>query len=95
MTAQWPEYFLGQTAVVQGTFKNEVGDLANPSTVTGSCTAPDGTVSSITVANASTGIYQAKIVLNQLGWWGYTLTGTESDGDHDVVSGRMYCRKPY
>lgn len=95
MSAQWPEFFLGQTVSVEGTFKDDTGALANPATVITTVTRPDGTTMTPGTGNVSVGVFRSKFVLTQVGWWGYKMTGTESDGDIDVVSSRIYCRKPY
>lgn len=77
-------YDFGQSVRVTGTFTNAAGALANPSTVTLTVKAPDGTSSTPTPTNVSTGVYEAIISGSQAGtyryrWYGVTGTTTPAD----------------
>lgn len=67
---------IGDTKVLTGTFRNASGALANPTTVTLRVRKPDGTTSTVSNSNSSTGIYTASVPLDQSGVWRYKWWGT-------------------
>lgn len=50
--------------------------LTNPSSVSCSVIAPDGTVTSPTPTNTSTGVYYVQVLASQVGTYTVTWTGT-------------------
>ncbi len=80
-------YVVGNTLASRVEVRDSAGALANTgSTPTCSVTLPDGTTSAATVANVSTGIYQATLVSTQAGRHRFTwsASGTNS-GDFPIV----------
>ncbi len=83
-------YPLNQRVVCQFAFKNADGDLIDPSAATLKITAPDKTVTSYTLAQAtrlSVGTYTVTVTGDQAGLWRY-----EADGDDGTEVDREYFR---
>ena len=75
---------LGTLVTFTGTFRNEAGSLANPTTVTLTIEAPDGTLSTYTtlqLSNPSVGAWTKALNLAQSGDWLYRFDG---DGEVDA-----------
>jgi hypothetical protein len=74
------------TPVLQITVKDSSGTLATGGTVVCTITAPDGTTSTPSVTNASTGIYQATPVTTTAGRYGvrWTVTAPSANATTDV-----------
>lgn len=73
-------HVLGQVVTVTGTFRDSAGTAADPTTITLTVTAPDGTDDTYTyaagqVTKASTGVYVRAIVLDLAGTWTYRWAG--------------------
>jgi hypothetical protein len=70
------EYEPGTSVTVVGTFRNEDEVLADPTTVVVTVKAPDGTTSTPTPTNPSTGVYRAAVALTTAGTWRVKFAGT-------------------
>lgn len=72
-------YSIGDLVQITATFTDvDTGDLINPTTVTFTVRAPDGTQTTPSASNTSTGIYQAQIDITEAGIWRWRATGTGS-----------------
>lgn len=69
-------YLPGQVALLTSTFTDEDGILADPDNVTVSVTKPDGTIDEPAAFSQSTGVWEATILLDQVGLWFYLFTGS-------------------
>lgn len=83
-------YDVGDLVRLTGTFRNSSDALTNTTAV---CTVrkPDGTASTPSVTNGSTGVYTVDVTLDQEGHWFYRWAGTG-----DVVAaeeGEFYVRR--
>ena len=85
-------YIEGQTILVQGTFRDSTGTLVNPSAVAVTVEAPNGTITTPTAVEASVGIWQAPVEMDQPGWWKWRMVGTTDEGD--AVCEDRCCAKP-
>lgn len=85
-------YIEGQTAVIQATFRDTAGALVDPSAVTVTVEAPDGTITNPTATNISTGIWHAAFAMDQPGWWKWRIVGASDEGDA-VCEGKC-CARP-
>ena len=68
-------YFVNQRARIETTVKDTAGVLTN-ATVTCTLTKPDGTTSSPSITNVSTGLYRVEPDLDQSGLWRVTWRAT-------------------
>lgn len=71
-------YQIGNEILLKGTFTNSGGTLITPTTITLRIKNPAGTVTVVTTAsltNPSTGIYQYTLLLNVKGIWSYRFEG--------------------
>lgn len=68
-------YTKGQQVRFTGTFKNEAGALADPTTVTFRLKAPDGTLTTPTASSTSTGVWTALATLTQEGTYHFRFEG--------------------
>lgn len=73
-------YVEGQTIVVEATFRDLAGELVDPPEVTATVRAPDGTQTTPTPVNQSTGIYHVTVLMDQSGWWKWRVVGTTEEG---------------
>lgn len=87
------EWEVGEVAVVRGVFRDEDGNLTDPSTVSVKAKAPDGTVTTYTYAGGqvtknSTGDYEKHIPITAGGKWvlGMVVTGTVATADHVEIT---------
>lgn len=74
-------YPIGATAVLTGTFRDDAGAAADPTTITLEVTNPTGTVTTLTYAGGDltrtdTGIYTHRLDLDTPGTWHYRWEGT-------------------
>jgi hypothetical protein len=68
-------YQVGDLVPLQATFRDAAGALAN-TTVALTVRAPDGTITTPTPTNPSTGVYHYDLAASQPGLWWYTFKGT-------------------
>jgi hypothetical protein len=73
--SKFPSYPLGHTVKIKATFKID-GVLTDPTTTTITVREPDGTQTSLSVTNVSTGIRTAVTLTDQVGWHRVRVTGT-------------------
>ena len=85
-------YVEGQTIVVVSTFRDLADALVNPDTVTALVEAPDGTQTTPTPVNQSTGIYHTTVTMDQSGWWKIRVEGTTDEGT--AVCETKCCARP-
>lgn len=87
-------YQIGQRPILTGTFKDENGTLADPTTVVCKVKDPAGTETTYAVAdgitNPSTGVYEFELpeALSQAGRWYYRFDGTgalDAGGEADFM----------
>lgn len=70
-------YYVGDLVNLQGTFTDTTsGALVNPTTVTMAVKAPDGTQTTPTPTNVSTGIYHYQQSATQAGVWTWKMVST-------------------
>lgn len=69
-------YDIGDTVRLTATFTNESAANADPTTVTVSIRAPDGTVTTPTATQSSTGVYYCDLAVTMAGVWRYRFAGT-------------------
>lgn len=70
-------YDAGQAITLRAEFRNKAGALEDPTNVTVTTKAPDGTVTSYTDAlHPSVGVYEKDVVLDQAGRWWVRIAGT-------------------
>lgn len=64
-------YDIGDEVVLQATFKNRAGVLADPDTVTGKILRPDATTAALSFSPISTGVWEATFTIALEGehWW--------------------------
>ena len=94
------EYDVGDAPTLVATFKNDQGQLADPSTVTFRYRAPDGNLTSMVWTNAvpgtditrvSIGVFSAKVPITQAGgayswhWLGQGAVQSASESDTDTA----------
>lgn len=71
------EYIPGQLVVLTDTISNPTNSqLADDSTEALTVYKPDGTTTSPGINHASTGVYNAQLVLDMPGWWEYVFKST-------------------
>lgn len=68
-------YDKGQAVRCECTFDVD-GTLIDPTSVTAKVKAPDGTETTPTVTNPSTGVYRAEVTADQSGTWYYRFEST-------------------
>lgn len=85
-------YVEGQTIIVKVTFNDSAGVLVDPAVVTATVEAPDGTQTTPTADNISTGIYHVEVAMDETGWWKVRVVGTTEEGD--AVCETQCCAKP-
>jgi hypothetical protein len=84
-------YYLGQRATLNTVIRNEAGDPAD-ATVALTMTAPDGTVTTPTVAHDGTGQYSAQVTFDQAGDWlrvwsaSGAVVATDADQVHVIAT---------
>lgn len=83
---------VGSTPVIITTFRDEDGNLADPNTVTAIIRAPDGTISNPVPTNASVGIWETLVPVDQAGMWFYEISGT--GGGVEVSDKDAFCVLP-
>src|SRR3954469_17416489 len=69
-------YQIGDAVPLEATFRNTAGTLTNPTAVTLTVRAPDGTVTTPSPTNPSTGVFHYDLSVTQPGLWWYTFKGT-------------------
>lgn len=69
-------YQVGDLVPLEATFRNTAGVATNPTGVTLTVRAPDGTVTTPTPTNPSTGVYHFDLAASQAGLYWYTFKGT-------------------
>jgi len=79
---------IGQSVILQATFKDTDGVLVDPSSVTLTIEDPDGTVTTPAPTNQSTGVYQHSLDLDLAGDWDYRWEGDTTEGAA-VCEGRI------
>lgn len=84
------DYDVGDVARLEATFRDTAGVLTN-TTVTLTVKKPDGTSSTPSTSNPSTGLYRADISIDQPGVWVYRFAGTGAVTS--VEEGRLYVRR--
>jgi uncharacterized protein YfaS (alpha-2-macroglobulin family) len=72
-------YTVGDLVHVVATFTNAAGTNVNPTAVTAKSKAPDGTITTLTVAHDSLGVYSADVNVTESGQWTYRFAGTGSN----------------
>ena len=85
-------YVEGQTIVVQATFRDLDGVLADPDTVTVTVEDPDGVQSSPAASNVTVGVYQVPVTMDVSGWWKVRVVGVT--GGMSAVCEILCCAKP-
>ena len=84
-------YTVGSQVNVTATFTVvATGATINPTAVTFTVRKPDGTQTTPTPSNLSTGVYQATLTIDQAGTWRWRATGTgaavaQQDGLFEVT----------
>lgn len=79
---------VGQSVILQATFTDTDGELVDPSSVTLTIEAPDGTTTTPAVTNPSVGVYQHILDLDEVGDYDFRWEGTTSEGTA-VCEGRV------
>src|SRR4051812_29508852 len=69
-------YQIGDAVPLEATFRNTAGTLTNPTAVTLTVRAPDGTITTPSPTNPSTGVFHYDLSVTQPGLWWYTFKGT-------------------
>ena len=69
-------YSVGQQPRLTETFKASDGTPTNPTTVTLTIVAPDGTTITPSATAEGSGVYHYDLLLTQGGTWRYRFTGT-------------------
>ena len=74
-------YDIGKQVTVSATFRAAatppaVGALTDPTTVVAKVRKPDGTVTALTVAHPSLGVFTATVTIDQSGAWTFRFEGT-------------------
>jgi hypothetical protein len=75
-------YPQGKTVHLSTTIRNEAGAPVDPSTITATVRAPDGTETTYSggqVTRDSLGVYHVDVVLSQAGPWVYRFDSTSPD----------------
>lgn len=70
------EYDVGDRVRVAISFKNDQGNPADPTTVTGKYKDPSGNVTTASVSNPTVGEYHFDIDVDESGEWRYRAEGT-------------------
>lgn len=70
------ELLVGEVATLTLRFVNAAGVLADPTAVTLTITAPDGTITTPAPSHLATGVYFYNLTLTQAGVWSYEADGT-------------------
>lgn len=79
----------GTLATVRGTFRDDTGALADPTTVTLKVLKPDGTTTTYAApTHASTGVYEQDVTFADGGdyWLRWESTGAPTVAGEDVVN---------
>ena len=79
---------VGQTVILQATFTDIAGVLVDPSSVTLTIEAPDGTITTPVPTNPSVGVYQHPLDLDESGDFDYRWEGDTTEGTA-VCEGRV------
>ena len=79
---------IGQTVVLQATFKDIAGVLVDPSSVTLTIEDPSGDETTPVPTNPSVGVYQHPLDLDEVGDWDYRWEGDTTEGTA-VCEGRV------
>lgn len=79
---------VGQSVVLQATFTDTDGNLVDPSSVTLTIEAPDGTTTTPVPTNPSVGVYQHTLDLDEAGDFDYRWEGDTTEGTA-VCEGRV------
>jgi hypothetical protein len=69
-------YQIGDAVPLEATFRNAAGTPTNPSAVTLTVRAPDGTITTPTPTNTGPGVWHYDLSVTQPGLWWYTFKGT-------------------
>lgn len=83
---------VGESRTTQVTFRDQDGTLVDPSSVTLTIRDPEGTVTTPTPDNPSTGVYEHEIDFDEAGWWRWQWSGTTSEGT--VIAECQECVEP-
>lgn len=67
---------IGDQVRLGATFTNLAGTLLNPTTVACVARKPDGSTTTLTAVNESTGVYHADVLVDQSGTWNARWAGT-------------------
>ena len=70
------EYDVGDRVTIQATFTDENSVLTDPDTVQLEIKNPAGTVTTPSVSNPSTGVYEGSVLFDADGLWWYRWEGT-------------------
>jgi hypothetical protein len=70
------KYQIGDAVPLEATFRNSAGAPTNPTAVTLTVRAPDGTITTPTPTNTGTGVWHYDLSVSQPGLWWYTFKGT-------------------
>ena len=68
----------GDVVRIIATFTDSQGNLTDPTSVTATVRAPNGTVTTPTATKVSTGVYRADVATNASGPWLYRFESTGS-----------------
>lgn len=79
---------VGQTVILQATFKDTDGGNVDPSSVDLTIEDPDGNITTPTPSNPEVGVYEHQLDLDTDGDWDYRFEGTTSEGTA-VCEGRV------
>lgn len=82
----------GSNFIVTATFRDAMGDLANPTSVSAVIQAPDGTQTTPTPTSSSVGVWTTVVPTDQAGFWFYQISG--AGNEIDVVCHGSVCVEP-
>lgn len=83
-------YDIGDQVQVQATFTDSAGTVTN-TTVVLTVERPDGTVSTVSTTNPSTGVYRGTVTVDAEGHWHYRFGGSGTIIAAEV--GEFYVRR--
>jgi hypothetical protein len=75
MSVTLNQYTVGDQVRLEATFRDEDGDLADPTTVTGEIRTPDQVDAALSIVRESLGVYYALFTVAQNGLHEYRIEG--------------------